>query len=1354
MPGLHTGAAVDDSAAFDAAVLAEQVRLLVHRRDDLPLNLLMAGIVSAILHPFYPRWLVSAWLGSFCLVIAIRYLTRRRYHTSAPSADKARHWGRLFTLNAFAMACLWGLTGSAVLLAREPAYQVFVVFVLGGMMAGGIVSNSAYLPAMIAFLAPTITPLIVILISRGDVMQIAMGLILALFTIVLVGTGRNINKSIVENFRLRIRQDFLLIKLQTSEAAMAEAQKIAHVGGLELDIAHNKVIASAETWRIFGMDPATFDLSVKALISRVHPDDRVAIEAIFAQFMRTGVSRDLDCRIVMDDGSIKHLHWSGRTTFDAEAHPVRLFSTVQDVTERTQSEATRRQLASIVESSGDAIISEAVTGEITTWNRGAERLFGYPAEDMIGKNVRLIIPEDRRVEIDHNLQALAHGQSIDPFDTERLRKDGVRIPVSIAVSPNRDAAGTISGASFIARDISERKLAASALAYRERLLHAVTVGTGALIKGEALSPGMAEALQVVGEALHVDRVVLMRELPGEAATTTVPAFRYIWEAPGIEVSIDPTNFPLTETDSAAIAVWHAPLIANKPVMTDLATSEGPVHALLDKLHIRSNLVAPIFVNDRLWGSLGIDACRETRTWTPSETDTLMTFGDIAGSVITHHETRMALEQSEGRFRALTAAAQDAIITVDSAARIGTWNRAAERLLGFSAAEATGKPVQDILAPPRSGAEGDKSMAMFSTTGQGDAVGRTTQLMLLRKNGTEVAVELSLASAQLADGWEAIGIVRDITERKTAEDKLAFANLLLKTQLEASLDGIVIVDQSKRVISFNQRFADIWEIPPADLVSGSDDVVLAKVAASVKDCQAFLARVQHLYEHPGEDSQDEFETIDGRFIDRYTVTLYGPTRAYLGRAWFFRDITERKRVEAQALRMARYDVLTGLANRAVFVEALQHATAAAKRGEKSFAVLYLDLDHFKDVNDTLGHPVGDQLLKLVADRLRENTRDTDTVARFGGDEFAIVVADIRDPADAAILADKLLKGFSAPFVVQGSEIHSGASIGIATYGAEAPDAETLLSHADVALYRAKSEGRGGYRFFTDAMDEDVQTRVTLGAELRAALDADQLFLVYQPQVAIDSGRITGVEALARWRHPTRGIVGPDVFIPIAERIGIIAKLGHWALWEACRQGKAWLDAGIAPIRIGVNVSALQFRAPVGLEADIAAALAETGLPPHLLEIELTESVLMDASREHSDLLQRIQKTGITVAIDDFGTGYSSLDYLNRYPSDRIKIAQNFVTKLETTPGDAAIIKATIGLARELGISVIAEGVETQRQYDLLKGWGCDEVQGFYFSRPLEVEAATAVLRTGRIPPGLPASLKAVKPPRAEVIAPVA
>ena len=611
--------------------------------------------------------------------------------------------------------------------------------------------------------------------------------------------------------------------------------------------------------------------------------------------------------------------------------------------------------------------------------------------------------------------------------------------------------------------------------------------------------------------------------------------------------------------------------------------------------------------------------------------------------------------------------------------------------------------------------------------------RTIDHRIVMDDGAVKAVHQHVRTTYNTEGQalNLIGIVQDITERKNAEDKLQFANILLQTEMEASPDGILVVDAKRRITSFNIRFAYIWKIPLPDLVAGNDDMVLANLASLVKDPQKFAAQVGDLYNHPDKASHDELETTDGRIIERHTVSLLTPGGENLGRVWFFRDITERKHAEASALHMARHDVLTGLANREDFVEALQHPIAQAKRGGKGFAVIYLDLDHFKDVNDTLGHPVGDQLLKAVADRLRSNTRETDTVARFGGDEFAVVLPDISEPSDAGILADKLIKAIADPFAIQGNDIHTGASIGIDLFGPEAADAETLLSHADVALYRAKSEGRGSYRFFTEAMDAEVRARVTLGAELREAIDGGQLFLAYQPQVAVDSERITGVEALVRWHHPTRGILGPELFIPLAEKIGLVTKLGRWVLWTACRQAKAWMDEDFAPIRIAVNVSVLQFKTPMALETEITAALAETGLPPELLELELTETVVMTASQEHYDILPRLRQAGVTLALDHFGTGYSSLEYLSQFPADRIKIAQNFVKHLETMPRDAAIVKATIGLAREMGIKVIAEGVETREQLELLKGWGCPEVQGFYFAAPLMVEDVTLLMRAGGI-----------------------
>jgi diguanylate cyclase (GGDEF)-like protein/PAS domain S-box-containing protein len=1315
---------------FDAAVVGEQISLLAYNRLDLPINLVNAGIVFASFWRLYPEWVALLWGVLFPIVILGRFLSRRRYRL-APLGSETIRWGHIFTGDAFATGCLWGLTGSVVLVTPNSLDHIFIVFVLGGMMAGGIVSNSAYMPALMAFTLPTILPVIAVLLTRPDHSQIKMGIMLAVFTVVLVVTGRNVNRSITDNFRLRIAQDILLDKLRVSEAVMAAAQEIAQVGSWEIDLVAKSYVCSKEAYRIFGVDATKSRPSYDAMLARIHPNDRASVNKDIAATVIAGTGRGIVHRLVMDNGAIKHVHELARVIRDADGGALRMIGTVQDITERRIAEDklmfANVLLSTELEASPDGILVVDAKRKIISSNQRFADIWKIPLADFkVGEDAIVLAKVTSAVKDAKRFIARVQylydhpgESSYDEFETV----DGKVIDryTATLMTPAEEYLGRV----WFFRDITERKRTANELAYRDRLLHAVAVGTGALIKAESLDQGMPEALRIVGESMQVDRVLVMQD---SSNNMMPPEVHYTWPMQDVHRPIDFSAVPVPATDFVG---WRAPLKEGRPVISQLATSQGPVRTLLEWFHNQSTLIVPIFVDDKLWGSLGIDSCSVAREWTTSEIDTMKTFGDIVGSLIVHNQTRLSFERSEERFRVLGATAQDAIIIIDGAALIRSWNQAAERILGYSAEEVVGKGVHEFLVPERYREKAAEGMRRFLSMGSGDALGKTTELAAIRKDGTEIAVELSLAGAQVGLEWQAIGILRDITERKAVEKKLQFANILLTTEMEASPDGILVVDAKRKIISSNKRFSEIWKTPPATLIAGVDESVLAAGETLVKDPKKFSSLVESLYNHPSQASHDELEMVDGRFIERHTVMLTAPTGESLGRIWFFRDITEAKQLAARAIRMAHFDVLTGLANRSVFVEALQRAVAKVKRGEKGFAVIYLDLDHFKDVNDTLGHAVGDALLGAVADRLEANTRESDTVARFGGDEFAVIVGDIAEPADAGILAEKLIEALGEPYSILGNEIYSGASIGIDLYGPEARDAEALLSHADVALYRAKSEGRGGYRFFTDAMDREVRIQVSLGTELHEALSTGQLFLLYQPQVAIDSGRITGVEALVRWRHPLRGILGPDIFIPVAEKTGFIVKLGSWVLLTACRQAKAWLNAGIEPIRMAVNLSALQFKLPNALETEIVAILATTGLPPRWLELELTETVLMNVWRVHSDIISRLRHLGVTVAIDDFGTGYSSLDYLRRFPADRIKISQTFVQHLETMPGDASIVKATIGLARELGVMVVAEGVKTREQLELLKGWGCCEVQGFYFAKPLAVEDILILLHKGEI-----------------------
>ena len=459
-----------------------------------------------------------------------------------------------------------------------------------------------------------------------------------------------------------------------------------------------------------------------------------------------------------------------------------------------------------------------------------------------------------------------------------------------------------------------------------------------------------------------------------------------------------------------------------------------------------------------------------------------------------------------------------------------------------------------------------------------------------------------------------------------------------------------------------------------------------------------------------------------------MTIGGQWRA----VGILRDVTVRRRTEQRVSWLARHDALTGLPNRTVFLDEIRQSIERSRRSHKQFAVYYLDLDHFKDVNDTLGHPAGDLLLQAVAERLKKSIRNTDRIARFGGDEFAILANELSEPTDAGIVAGKILDAMFVPFFINNDEVHTGTTIGIAASSDRNEAAEALLAHADVALYHAKQEGRGIFRFFTEAMDREVRHRYTLLSELREAIDRHQLFLVYQPQVDMETREIVGLEALVRWRHPSRGIVSPGQFIPAAENSGLIIALGQWVLLELCRQARRWLDAGIDLPVIAVNVSPTQFKTPSDLGAEIAAMLHASGLAPTMLEIELTETALMQASRHNAAVLQNLRNQGIRVAIDDFGTGYSCLDYLRRFPASRIKIAQTFVADIAHDAGSAAITRAAIGLGRELGLGVIAEGVETAEQVALLRAWGCKEAQGYHFVAPIASEQVATLLRQRRSP----------------------
>jgi diguanylate cyclase (GGDEF)-like protein/PAS domain S-box-containing protein len=572
---------------------------------------------------------------------------------------------------------------------------------------------------------------------------------------------------------------------------------------------------------------------------------------------------------------------------------------------------------------------------------------------------------------------------------------------------------------------------------------------------------------------------------------------------------------------------------------------------------------------------------------------------------------------------------------------------------------------------------------------------------------------------------------NITERKQAEELLLLKTALLEAQTETTIDGILAVDDSNHIILANKQFAIQFEIPDEVLRTGDDRLVLKHVMAKIDAPDAFIERVKFLNSHRAEKSRDELRFSNGKTFERYSAPLIDSKQMYRGRIWYFRDITDRKVAEERITFLAYYDDLTGLPNRTLLHDRLSTALADARRQKYKIAVLFIDLDSFKDINDSLGHSVGDLLLQEIAKRLKRCAREQDSVARLGGDEFLMMLTHVKDVSDAAVAAERLMNSITAELVVQGHSLSIGCSIGISVFPEHGANYEILIKNADAAMYRAKSLGKNNFRFFTQDMNAQAAERLTLETSLRLALQKKELFLVYQAQLDVVSGKIIGMEALLRWQHPKLGLVPPDKFIRIAENSGLIVPIGEWVLKTACAQARKWQSEGLPAVTVAVNVSAVQFRRGDFCEL-VKRILHETGLAPQYLELELTESLLLADADVTFSVVQELRAMGLTLAIDDFGTGYSSFGYLKQYQVSKLKIDRLFIRDVAVSPDDAAITIAIISMAKSLHLRVLAEGVETEAQMSFLREHRCDEIQGYYFSRPLLVDQMASQLHSAQAP----------------------
>ena len=612
-----------------------------------------------------------------------------------------------------------------------------------------------------------------------------------------------------------------------------------------------------------------------------------------------------------------------------------------------------------------------------------------------------------------------------------------------------------------------------------------------------------------------------------------------------------------------------------------------------------------------------------------------------------------------------------------------------------------------------------NLAASLSSDSNDEVGRLTLSM------KEMANDIGLAHRELADAKK--------SAENVADELKIYANAF-----ESSGEAMLITDRQNRIININAAFTQQTGFRLQDVV-GQDPKILSSGQTSDSTYEEMWQALQEQSFWQGElwDRKKSGQIYPKWIAISAVRDGQGDVLFYIAS---FSDISERKETEARIEHLAHHDILTGLHNRFNLETRLEQAIVSAHRDQQQLAVLFIDLDRFKHINDSLGHHIGDQLLINVAERLKDCVRESDIVARIGGDEFVIALVGIHDNSQAAVIAEKIIKHIAHPYEIDGHELTTSPSIGISVYPNDGDCVDELLRTADVAMYHAKEHGRNTYHYFTESMYVAANQRLQIERELRVAMHSEQLSLHYQPIISSADLRVVALEALIRWSHPEKGMIAPDLFIPIAEDAGIIQELGNWVIDQASRQLVALKSEGFTNYRIAINLSAKQLQSEM-LANDIKSLIDSHSIAGHEIEFELTETAAMNEPEKAVQQLDALRELGIRLAIDDFGTGYSSLAYLKRLPITTLKLDRSFVRDIEVDPNDAAICIATIALAHNLGLKIVAEGVETQAQRDFLMQHGCDFLQGYYFGKPMPAEEITRFLRSYSFSPSSPASSKA-------------
>jgi diguanylate cyclase (GGDEF)-like protein len=1157
-------------------------------------------------------------------------------------------------------------------------------------------------------------------------------------------------------YLLRGRQ--LLEDLQRNEWQLTEAQRIARIGSWELDAANSRVVCSQAMCAMFELPAQEDSLAFEHLLQRVHPEDLDRARRAFvgaAPGESTGGAHVY--RLRLPDGRVKHIRQEAEPRLIPGRVDPRIVGTVQDITEQHITQNALASLATTLSTlSGTAFhhavskhLVEALGLDIAFVGRlershdrvriiagcnGAEplkpftyALAGTPCANVFERGnqilraqVQGLFPADELL-VELGIESYIGVPIFDKGNT----------PIGILVALGKrplDRPGLadrllgIFGGPVGAEMLrAEAESAAVRLSeYRQMILE---LSTGFIrMRPDELDRSIDHALARMAEFFHADRAYIF----GYDFVAGTTSNTHEWCGQGISTQMENLQDLPLETIDDMVATHRK---GEPVVVADVgALPPGPLREMLAPQDIKSLITSPMMFEDDCLGFVGFDAVRKVVEYGADEIELLGLFAGLLVNVETRRRAEQALHESGQMLEQAQSVARLGSWFYDLAADELHWSAETHRI--FDVPEGIRLNYEGIMARVHPDDRAEVEAAWEAALSGGEL--RIEHRILVGDEVRWVYERAKLSRDPDGNPIAGIGTVQDITERKQHELAVVEARNKLRNTLEAIPDLLFEIELPGRIVDCHlpERTGLVFR----DLVGASLDQVFPAEAAAV-----FSAAVHDAYVQGSSlGNLVELETADGpRWFE---LSASRKSLASPGSASFVvlaRDVTSRREAEQKVYRLAYFDPLTGLPNRLSFSERLEREIYRARRGEEKLAILFLDLDGFKNINDTMGHGTGDLLLQWVSDRLRLSVRPADVVARvdsseeeielarLGGDEFTVLVPHLRNAEEVLGVAHRIHEEMRRPFRLEGRDVVLTTSIGISVFPDDGQDGATLLKHADTAMYHAKDQGRDNCQFYSASLTQQALHRLDLENNLRRALQRDEFFLVYQPQFDLVTGRVESVEALIRWQHPEHDLISPLDFIPAAEENGLIVPIGEWVMRQACADAKRWEAEGLS-LRVAVNLSARQFRDP-DLAERIGSILAKSGLSADRMELEVTEGSLMEDTEATLATLNRLTEIGLRLSLDDFGTGYSSLSYLKRLPLNNVKVDRSFVRGLPLDHDNLAIVRAIVSLARNLGFTVTAEGVETVEQARCLRDLACDTLQGYFIGRPVGADEVSGLIR---------------------------